>query len=200
MPSTRRLTDGQRQLVQENVGLVWSAIRRMFGNSPPDGHSDDDLLHFGIIGLARAVRCWHPSKGALSTYSYRPIRQAIAEGIRCARMIRISRQEEQAGVRPPSCLSWREPDGDHDDDASTFDGLACDPYSELAFDAVDNALDFAEVERRVPRGHRLIFRLRADGLTHEQIGWQLGIGARRVRQILEAVTGRLRDQLTVLGG
>ena len=41
----------REQLINDNVGLVWSTVRRFLGR----GQEADDLFQIGVIGLMKAV-------------------------------------------------------------------------------------------------------------------------------------------------
>ena len=44
--------DAQRIIVEENIGLVWSAVRRFYNR----GHETEDLFQIGCIGLIKAIK------------------------------------------------------------------------------------------------------------------------------------------------
>ena len=70
-----------------NMGLVWSiAIKQSV-----DGLEGEDIKHYGMIGLVRAIEKFDATKGfKFSTYATRWIRQAIQRGIaNDAKLIRI---------------------------------------------------------------------------------------------------------------
>ena len=61
-------------LVEENVGLVWSIVRR-FQNR---GVESEDLFQIGTIGLIKGISTFDASKGArLATYAARCVENAI---------------------------------------------------------------------------------------------------------------------------
>lgn len=71
-----------------NTGLVYSIARKAYG---ADGLDEDDINHYGMIGLIRAVEKWDATRSLkFSTYATWWITQAINRGIGDdARLIRI---------------------------------------------------------------------------------------------------------------
>ena len=68
----------REQVINENVGLVWSIVRRFLGR----GQEAEDLFQIGVIGLMKAVDKFDPAKGyKFSTYATWWIRQAITRAI-----------------------------------------------------------------------------------------------------------------------
>ena len=57
------------QLVMDNVGLIWSIVRRFSGR----GYEMEDLFQIGSIGLIKAISSFDAGKGKLSTYASRCI-------------------------------------------------------------------------------------------------------------------------------
>lgn len=76
------------QLVSENIGLVWSIVRR-FGNR---GHELDDLFQIGSIGLIKAIDKFDTSFDVkFSTYAVPMITGEIKRFLRDDGMIKVSR-------------------------------------------------------------------------------------------------------------
>ena len=75
-------------LVKENIGLVWSIVRR-FGQR---GYEFDDLFQIGIIGLMKAIDYFDLSYGVkFSTYACPMISGEIRRFLRDDSMIKVSR-------------------------------------------------------------------------------------------------------------
>lgn len=86
------LTQEQRKIVEENMGLVGKVIRDKVHRSSRGGiYSYDDLFQAGCIGLCKAAAT--DKGGCFSTYAYRLIWNEI-----CDELIRATRltQKEQA--------------------------------------------------------------------------------------------------------
>lgn len=80
--------DAQTQLVQNNVGLVWSIVKR-FQNR---GYEADDLFQIGCIGLIKAIQKFDSSyEVKFSTYAVPMIIGEIKRFIRDDGIIKVSR-------------------------------------------------------------------------------------------------------------
>lgn len=81
-------------LVLNNVGLVWSIVRRFINR----GHDADDLFQIGIIGLIKAIDKFDLSyKVKLSTYAVPMIMGEIKRFLRDDGMIKVSRSLKENG-------------------------------------------------------------------------------------------------------
>ena len=80
--------EARDKLVQDNMGLIWSIVRR-FGNR---GYELDDLFQIGCIGLIKAIDKFDNSfEVKFSTYAVPLIMGEIKRFIRDDGMIKISR-------------------------------------------------------------------------------------------------------------
>jgi RNA polymerase sigma factor (sigma-70 family) len=82
-PTEPRLTDEQRQLVADNLGLTFAVAHKLW----PCWYmrafeSVDEAAQAGIVGLARAVMRFDPVRARLSTYAWFYIRAAIQDEAR----------------------------------------------------------------------------------------------------------------------
>ena len=72
------LTDAQRVLVEENMGLVGKVIKDCLKGPRANGsYTYDDLFQIGCVGLCKAAQTDRPGRGAFSTYAYLLIRNEI---------------------------------------------------------------------------------------------------------------------------
>lgn len=79
-----RLTDAQRKLVADNLGLVGTILKQYRYCLRDNPHiSIDDLYQEGVYGLMRAARKWRPARGKLGTYAGPWIHKYIKEHIAC---------------------------------------------------------------------------------------------------------------------
>ena len=82
-----RLTEGQKQVVEENMGLVGKVIGDKVHNlNQGINYSYEDLFQIGCVGLCKAAAT--DKGGCFSTYAYRLIWNEI-----CDFLIRASRME-----------------------------------------------------------------------------------------------------------
>ena len=84
------------RLVEENVGLIWSIVRR-FGNR---GHEMEDLFQIGSNGLLKAIDKFDLSYDVrFSTYAVPMITGEIKRFLRDDGMIKVSRSVKELGAK-----------------------------------------------------------------------------------------------------
>ena len=82
------------QLVEENMGLIWSVVRRFLGR----GYEPEDLFQIGSIGLMKAIDGFDTSfEVRFSTYAIPKITGEIKRFIRDDGMIKVSRTLKENG-------------------------------------------------------------------------------------------------------
>ena len=87
------------QLVLDNVGLVWSIVRRFAGR----GHELEDLYQIGCIGLIKAIDKFNLEFDVkFSTYAVPMITGEIKRFLRDDGMIKVSRSLKELGMRVSS--------------------------------------------------------------------------------------------------
>ena len=90
----RRAHEGDKAardtLVEENLGLVWSIVRRFTGR----GVEAEDLFQIGCIGLCKAAAT--DKGGCFSTYAYRLIWNEI-----CTALIQTTRRSAEQPMELP---------------------------------------------------------------------------------------------------
>lgn len=96
----RRSREGDKEardrVVTENVGLVWSIVRR-FANR---GHEMEDLFQIGSIGLIKAIDKFDYSYDVkFSTYAVPMITGEIKRFLRDDGMIKVSRSLKETAVK-----------------------------------------------------------------------------------------------------
>ena len=96
----------RNQVVTENVGLIWSIVRRFLGR----GHEAEDLFQIGCIGLMKAVdkfelSLFMPISSAVSSVSSdKPVPMSIWDGD-------WTRKQQSLPPPLPWCLLlWCSPD------------------------------------------------------------------------------------------
>ena len=88
--------EARDRLVTENVGLVWSIVRR-FSNR---GHEMEDLFQIGSIGLIKAIDKFDTSyEVKFSTYAVPMITGEIKRFLRDDGMIKVSRSLKETATR-----------------------------------------------------------------------------------------------------
>lgn len=88
--------EARNQIVEENVGLVWSIVKRFNGR----GYEMDDLFQIGSIGLIKAVDKFDFTyKVKFSTYAVPMIIGEIKRFIRDDGMIKVSRSLKEIAYK-----------------------------------------------------------------------------------------------------
>lgn len=88
--------EAREQLVKDNVGLVWSVVKRFYGR----GTDAEDLFQIGSIGLLKAIDKFDLSYDVrFSTYAVPMISGEIKRFLRDDGMIKVSRSIKEMGVR-----------------------------------------------------------------------------------------------------
>ena len=88
--------EARDRVVTENVGLVWSIVRR-FANR---GHEMEDLFQIGSIGLIKAVDKFDSSyEVKFSTYAVPMITGEIKRFLRDDGMIKVSRSLKETATK-----------------------------------------------------------------------------------------------------
>lgn len=84
------------QLVTDNLGLIWSIVRRFTGR----GYEPEDLFQIGSIGLIKAIDKFDLSYDVkFSTYAVPMITGEIKRFLRDDGMIKISRSIKEMGIK-----------------------------------------------------------------------------------------------------
>lgn len=82
------------QVITENIGLVWSTVRRFLGR----GYEADDLFQIGTIGLMKSIDKFDTSFDVkFSTYAVPMIAGEIKRFLRDDGMIKVSRSLKENG-------------------------------------------------------------------------------------------------------
>ena len=85
--------EARSRLVEENVGLVWSVVRRFQGR----GYENEDLFQIGSIGLLKCIDHFDLSREVkFSTYAIPLIVGEIRRFLRDDGMVKVSRSLKEA--------------------------------------------------------------------------------------------------------
>lgn len=88
--------EARDRLIMENVGLIWSIVRRFMGR----GCELEDLFQIGCIGLMKAVDKFDTSfEVRFSTYAVPMIMGEVRRFLRDDGMIKVSRQIKELSLR-----------------------------------------------------------------------------------------------------
>ena len=88
--------EARDRLVSENMGLIWSVVRRFLGR----GHEPEDLFQIGSIGLLKAIDKFDLTFDVrFSTYAIPMITGEIKRFLRDDGMIKISRSLKEMAAK-----------------------------------------------------------------------------------------------------
>lgn len=88
--------EARDKLVMDNVGLIWSIVRRFAGR----GYEPEDLFQIGSIGLMKAIDKFDLSYDVkFSTYAVPMITGEIKRFLRDDGMIKVSRSMKELGMK-----------------------------------------------------------------------------------------------------
>lgn len=88
--------EARNQIVEENMGLVWSVVKRFSGR----GYDPEDIFQIGCIGLIKAIDHFDMSfQVRFSTYAVPMIMGEIKRFLRDDGMIKVSRTLKENGFR-----------------------------------------------------------------------------------------------------
>jgi RNA polymerase sporulation-specific sigma factor len=88
--------EARDMLVKENMGLVWSIVKRFAGR----GHEQEDLFQIGSIGLIKAIDKFDVSyEVRFSTYAVPMISGEIKRFLRDDGMVKVSRSLKENGYK-----------------------------------------------------------------------------------------------------
>lgn len=88
--------EARNQVASENLGLVWSVVRRFAGR----GHELEDLYQIGCIGLLKCIDKFEPSYDVkFSTYAVPMIMGEIKRFLRDDGMVKVSRSLKETAYK-----------------------------------------------------------------------------------------------------
>lgn len=94
-------TAAKEYVVSQNVGLVWSIVRRFLNR----GHEPDDLFQTGCIGLIKAIEKFDEGYGVkFSTYAVPMIMGEIKRHIRDDGIIKVSRSIKETAIKVKTAM------------------------------------------------------------------------------------------------
>lgn len=178
----------REQLVLDNVGLVWSIVRRFAGR----GHELEDLYQIGCIGLIKAIDKFNLDFDVkLSTYAVPMITGEIKRFLRDDGMIKVSRSLKELGMRVSSTreqMIWelgREPGLE---ELALRVGVSCEEVAA----SMEAATEVESIYKTVGSGEDQNLRL-LDKLPDEREQQEELLNRMVLKQLLEQLSGKDRE-------
>lgn len=178
----------REQLVLDNVGLVWSIVRRFAGR----GHELEDLYQIGCIGLIKAIDKFNLDFDVkFSTYAVPMITGEIKRFLRDDGMIKVSRSLKELGMRVSSTreqMIWelgREPGLE---ELALRVGVSCEEVAA----SMEAATEVESIYKTVGSGEDQNLRL-LDKLPDEREQQEELLNRMVLKQLLEQLSGKDRE-------
>lgn len=217
-------SDAERELLEQNSGLIWSIARRFYGR----GVDADDLYQLGSVGFIKAVRGFDPALGfAFSTYAVPKISGEIRRFLRddgtvkvsrvmrerAAKIHRLQEQMEAKTGESPTVNQLAEASGLTPEEVAACEGTMVrvdsleretqggGTLSDLVGDSGMEErtvlyLSLRDAIDKLPEQERLVLHLRYDKcLTQAQAARVMGISQVQVSRLEKRAVETLRKQL-----
>lgn len=213
-------------LLEENMGLIWSVVKRFFGR----GIESDDLFQLGSLGFLKAVEGFDPEFGTqFSTYAVPKIAGEVRRFLRDDGTVKVSRGLKERGYaverkreelrsvlhREPTVSEIADALGIQVEEAAEADCASrtpesiSQPVSESGFSLEDvltdtpmedqmlEHLDLRRAITSLPERERRVVQLRYDhGLTQQRIAGILGVSQVQISRIEKRGLLHLRQMLS----
>ncbi|MEG0320904.1 MAG: sigma-70 family RNA polymerase sigma factor [Oscillospiraceae bacterium] len=213
------------QMLTENVGLIWSIVRRYYGR----GVETDDLYQLGCLGFLKAVRGFDPQYGTqFSTYAVPKIAGEIRRFLRDDGTVKVSRglKEQALAIhvaratlmatlgRDPTLSELSAETGLEAEEIAAAETAAV-PVSSLQAEnsegfSLESTLGTDGIEEKVvekmslraaidllPEREKQVILLRFyKSLTQDRTARVLGVSQVQVSRIEKRAVARLREELT----
>lgn len=166
-----RLTDEQRMLVEENIGLARKAAWKYKASCARYGMDWDDAFSIACLGLVRAARSVDPAKGKPSTYLFYGCETELLMELRRRRSTAHSAFETVSLQEP----CGRNPDGNEITYADVLEAEG-PGVDEAAIGRCTEARMLAVLERKATPTQKRILWMHMQGMPQWQIGEFFGHG------------------------
>ena len=159
----------REQLVLENMGLIWSIVRRFAGR----GYEQDDLFQIGSIGLIKAIDKFDMEYDVkFSTYAVPMIAGEIKRFLRDDGMIKVSRSLKEIAYKAYLAKEQMEKDMKREPTLKEI-ALAIDVSEEELVQAMDASAEIESLNKVIYQGDgsdiSLMDKLPQEGDVSEEI-------------------------------
>lgn len=178
-----RLTDEQRQLVEDNHRLAWwfvklpivSAYVRLFA-------SEEDAAQAAYLGMCIAASRFDPAKGKFTTYAYQWMRSAVQH--QAYEQPGIPNSKHRFAEIGVMTLTNQFPELVHEEYEEVMIACHRTPEVEQEVAANEKRERIEAVMQKLPARHREVIRQRLMwGKTLSQVAESMGVTPERVRQM-----------------
>lgn len=170
----RKLTDGQRTLVERNLRLAWLAVWRTQSIRLAAKIEDEDAYMMACEGLARAATLYNPEKSAESSYLYPAALNMIRTECR-NRNLRSQFYDELISLDQECSMS------EFEDTVMLLDAL---PSRESTENTVILRESVREALEAMTKRERTCFLLSYGGMSQKEIGRRIGHAQAHVSRII----------------
>lgn len=185
-----RLTEEQRSLVEENIGLAKRIAWKYQTTCAQYGMEWDDVFSIACLGLMRAARSFDPSKSRAATYlTYGCETEVLQE-------LRRQRAESRSAFATVSLqeVCGRDRQGH---ELRLEDTLPSDVpgTEEAALSACMETKIQAMLERKTTPMQKRVLMLRMSGLSQKEVAQKIGCSQTHVSRILSKIRRRVMEEL-----
>lgn len=174
-----KMTDAQKALVEENMGLVYMVAADLYQGT----YEYDDLVQLGSLGLCLAAIDFNPDRGlAFSTFATHCIKRSIWRHHQIWTNAKRDLQKESYSL---------------DERIKSKDGPSQKTHASMlvgAEDVEDMAIahDLLDVVNSLKEQQRDVLTAHMNGCTLEEIGRQQGFSRARAGQVLDIARRHVR--------
>ena len=179
----KALTEAQRHLVEQNIGLAGYAAARFRGSGRAAGLEWEDLFSIACMGLVYGARLYDPAISRPSTYLYNCCRGMLLDELR------RSRCECRAGT----VYSLDRVVRLGDDDADTLGELLPDKTN-VEEEALAN-ITMQQILELATSRERIVAMMRVRGATQVEIAQALGVTQATVSRAVSSLRQKARAVL-----
>lgn len=180
----KKLTDAQRQLIEENLGLARMAAWKYREPCAKVGIDWDDAYAIACEGIIRGVQRYKPELGRASTYLIRGCELAILMELR------KFRQKCRAGFLTVSLSDIY--CGDRDGNALTIEDTVMDTRQSPEEESVTEIM-LQSVMKKLTSRQKIILQMALDGFTQDEIGRALGLSQSYVSRLFIACKKQIQE-------
>lgn len=185
-----RLTDAQRTLVEENIGLAKRIAWKYHAVCAPYGMDWNDVFSIACLGLMRAARSFDPEKSRPATYLTFGCETEVLMELRRHR--RVARSAFMTVSLQEICGYDRQGHEMHIEDTLKSD--APTPEDAAVDACVEELVQLMLAHKATPKQKRVLF-LRMNGLSQKEIAQTLGCSQAWVSRILSKLRRYVTKEL-----
>lgn len=178
MRKINKLTDEQKQLVEENHKLIYFVLKKL-------GVPEDEYYGTAAEALCNAAALFKPNKGMkFSTYACRSIENM------CFVQMQLKKRECEV---PPDKVTYLDATWTANDGDEFKQNISVQSSENIEHDAIFRTI-YVDTLEKLPEHHQGMIDMLMRGYRLRDVGEKYGISKERVRQIFAVFTGMMRNE------